>query len=141
MFLLDINVWLALAFGTHAHHASAKRWFDGLRVGERCFFCRLTQQGFLRLANNSHAFPQFAVSQDRAWLMYDALLGDSCVDFAPELLELEKHWRPLTQLSSHSPKVWADAYLAAFAIASDWELVTFDKGFHQYKGLRLTTLS
>ena len=51
MFLPDINLWLALAFKSHFHHASANRWFDGSRSGSFCF-CRLTQQGFLRLAFN-----------------------------------------------------------------------------------------
>jgi predicted nucleic acid-binding protein len=67
--------------------------------------------------------------------MYDALLGDSCVDFAPEPLEVEKHWRPLTQLPSHSPKVWADAYLAAFAMTLDIEMLMSDEGFTRYKDL------
>lgn len=29
MFLPDINLWLALAFESHFHHASAKRWIAG----------------------------------------------------------------------------------------------------------------
>ena len=52
MFLLpDINVWLALAFGSHTHHSFAKNWFDCV-PGGNCFFCRMTKQGFLRLATN-----------------------------------------------------------------------------------------
>ena len=50
--LPDINVWLALTFDSHIHHAAAKAWFDPLS-DEVCYFCRLTQQGFLRLATNS----------------------------------------------------------------------------------------
>ena len=51
MYLLDVNVWLALAFDTHVHHTVAKNWFDGLPTG-RFVFCRMTQQGFLRLATD-----------------------------------------------------------------------------------------
>jgi predicted nucleic acid-binding protein len=54
MFLPDINLWLALAFESHVHHAAAKGWFEGL-TSERCSFCRLTQQGFLRLVTNPKA--------------------------------------------------------------------------------------
>jgi len=36
---------------------------------------------------------------------------------------------------------WADAYLAAFAKTANLELITFDKGFAQFAGLRLTILS
>jgi predicted nucleic acid-binding protein len=36
--------------------------------------------------------------------------------------------------------LWQDAYLAAFARAAKLHLVTFDGGFRQYEGLRLTLL-
>jgi len=49
MYLPDINVWLALAFASHKHHPAAAAWFQGVQSGESAF-CRLTQQGFLRLA-------------------------------------------------------------------------------------------
>ena len=40
-----------------------------------------------------------------------------------------------------SPKVWNDAYLAAFARSVDFEVVTFDQGFAHYANLRRTILS
>jgi predicted nucleic acid-binding protein len=53
--LPDVNVWLALAFDEHEHHSAAEDWFED--VGEAaCSFCRLSQQGFLRLATNPKAF-------------------------------------------------------------------------------------
>ena len=56
MQLPDINVWLALAFDSHIHHPDAKKWFDGLADDAICYFCRLTQLGFLRLATNPKVF-------------------------------------------------------------------------------------
>ena len=50
MHLLDINVWLALAFEVHAHHRRAKKWFQGAGP-DSCAFCWLTQQGFLKIFN------------------------------------------------------------------------------------------
>jgi hypothetical protein len=44
MFLLDVNVWIALAFATHVHHPAANVWFDSVSGG-LFFFCRTTQQG------------------------------------------------------------------------------------------------
>ncbi len=32
MFLLDVNVWIALAFATHVHHTAAKVWFESART-------------------------------------------------------------------------------------------------------------
>jgi toxin-antitoxin system PIN domain toxin len=126
MFLPDINLWLALAFQSHVHHAVAKDWFEGL-TSERCSFCRLTQQGFLRLATNPKAFGTEAVTLAEAWLMYDALLGDPRVSFADEPHGVETLWRGYTQHQSFSPNLWSDAYLAAFARAADYELITFNK--------------
>jgi uncharacterized protein len=59
--LPDTNVWLALAFDGHVHHPSAKAWFDALTT-DVCFFCRVTQQGFLRLASNPSVFKQDALT-------------------------------------------------------------------------------
>jgi uncharacterized protein len=135
MHLPNINVWLALTFGSHVHHAIAKAWFDGLPSEAVCFFCRLTQMGFLRLATNPRVFGNQAVTLHDAWLKYDIFLGDPRVSFAEELPNLEKHWRGFTQVQRFSPHVWNDAYLAGFAIASNLELVSFDKGFLQYANL------
>jgi predicted nucleic acid-binding protein len=42
--------------------------------------------------------------------------------------------------SDFAPKLWSDAYLAAFAIAGGYQLVTFDRGFKQYANLTATLL-
>jgi len=141
MYLPDINVWLALAFLTHVHHRSARSWFATLPENCRCFFCRFTQHGFLRLANNSSAFPQIAVGQVEAWKLYDTFVSNPRIDLAFEPPLLETLWRQYTQLPQFSPQRWSDAYLAAFAQAADFEVVTFDKGFAQYTDLRHTILS
>ena len=139
MYLPDINVWIALAFEAHSHHAIAKAWFDGL-VDEPCYFCRLTQQGFLRLATNHRAVGAAAVTMDGAWQLYDAFSGERCVEFAVEPPGLEAHWRDLTSKQTLSPKIWNDAYLAAFAMSANCELVSCDRGFRQFDKLKATIL-
>ena len=66
MFLPDINLWLALVFESHFHHGASKAWFNRL-PNDTCFFCRLTQQGFLRLATNPRVLHEDAVSLTEAW--------------------------------------------------------------------------
>jgi toxin-antitoxin system PIN domain toxin len=139
MLLPDVNVWLALTFDSHIHHPAAKTWFDGLS-DEVCYFCRLTQQGFLRLATNPSALGKHAVTLPGAWQKYDLFLSDPRVNFADEPAGIENHWRSFTQNQSFSTHVWNDAYLAAFALAGQLELVTFDKGFAQYKTVTCTIL-
>lgn len=75
IWLPDVNLWLALAFDGHVHHVSAKRWFDGLTAG-RCCFCRLTQQGFLRLATNPRFFRSNALTLADVWQTVDTLQAD-----------------------------------------------------------------
>jgi predicted nucleic acid-binding protein len=91
---------------------------------KQLFFCRLTQPGFLRLANT-----------------YDTTLSDSRVAFAAEPAGLEITWRRLTRGRPFTPKLWNGAYLAAFAEAEAFEVVTFDRAFTQYKGVACNVLS
>ena len=93
MHLPDINVWLALTFDSHLHHPAAKTWFDALGNDALCFFCRLTQQGFLRLATNPSVFGKDAVTLPDAWQKYAVFLSDPRVAFAGEPAGLETQWR------------------------------------------------
>jgi toxin-antitoxin system PIN domain toxin len=133
MVLPDVNVWLALAFKSHFHHAAANTWYEG--SSDTCCFCRWTQHGFLRVATNRVVFKEEAVSLKQAWQLYDSILSDPRVFFAKEPQGIDGYWRTYTQRRSFSPSVWSDAYLAAFARAASFELVTFDKAFAQYKRL------
>ena len=140
IFLPDVNLWLALAFESHVHHAAAKAWFDNL-TSDGCAFCRMTQQGFLRLATNPKAFGEEAVTLAEAWQLYDAFMADPRVSFVQEPGGIEPLWRDYTQRRTFSPKVWNDAYLAAFARAAQYELSTFDHGFAEFKDLKCMLLS
>ena len=140
MHLPDVNFWLALVFESHAHHLAAKTWMLTAPI-QSCCFCRLTQMGFLRLTTNRKIFPSDALTMRDAWQVYDTLLSDHRIIFADEPNGLETQWRSMTQSRLFSPKVWNDAYLAAFAVTADFEMVTFDNGFSQYKNLRQTILS
>ena len=138
--LPDVNIWLALSFSAHPHHLPAVEWFDDVRPAS-CAFCRMTQQGYLRLSSNPRVFGKDALRLSDAWKAYDVLLCDERVRFANEPAEVEASWRGLTARDEFSAKIWNDAYLAAFSLRGALKLVTFDKGFRQYPGLRLELLS
>ena len=114
-FLLDVNVWIALAFDMHTHHTAAASWFKS-QGKIQCGFCRTTQQGFLRVATNRKAMLNEAMSLPQAWQTYDIMLQDPRISFFEEPFNLESHWRALTEDYRTSPKIWTDAYLAAFAV-------------------------
>jgi len=137
--LPDINIWLALSFSGHPHHAAALKWFDSMPA-DSCVFCRMTQQGYLRLASNPRVFGVDALSLPRAWKAYDSLLSDERVGFMAEPVGVEPRWRTYTAGESYSVKIWNDAYLAAFSREAGLHLVTFDRGFRRHSGLRLKLL-
>src|SRR5256885_11547191 len=96
--LADANIWLALAFSDHLHHARAKAWFD-VQADSTCAFCRITQMALLRHLTNSKIMGTFVQNQQEAWRRYDALINDPRVVFLSERFELEKAYRRLTQSS------------------------------------------
>jgi toxin-antitoxin system PIN domain toxin len=88
MYLPDINFWLAAAFASHAHHDAASEWFQHVPMRE-CAFCRMTQQGFLRLATTPKVLTVKALTLIQAWRLYDDLFRDPRVVFSEEPGNLE----------------------------------------------------
>jgi toxin-antitoxin system PIN domain toxin len=125
----DINVWVALTHAGHVHHDVASDWYASLASDARFHFCRFTQLGFLRLLTAEIVMGDDVMKQPEAWAVYDRWLEDDRVAFLEEPPGLDRRFRALTRLKSASPKVWADAYLAAFAGQSQLTLVTFDRAF------------
>lgn len=143
--LFDSNVWLALTFSGHPHHALAKDIFAEASAGNPACFCRATQQSFLRLATTPailHAYGAEGFTNQDAAKLITTLTGLSVVSTLEEPSGLESRWLELAGIPSASPKVWMDAYLAAFSILHDAEFVTLDRDFRNFEkgGLRLRML-
>ena len=143
MLLADSNVWLALALSKHLFHPSARAWFAGQKPPETVLFCRSTQQSFLRLLTTSAVFAPYGIpplSNKAAWSAYEGFRADKRIAWAEEPRGLEPHWKKLAAGAKPSPKLWMDAYLAAFALAGGYQIVTTDKAFKQFKRLDLIVL-
>jgi len=142
--LCDSNVWLALALSTHFHHRAVRDWFEAVSDPGAVLFCRATQQTFLRLLTNAvvlSAYGNPPLTNRQAWDAYQALLADDRVAFrGEEPTGLEALWRRFAVRGAASPKLWMDAYLAAFALAGGYRMVTTDVAFEQFAGLDLGLL-
>ena len=123
----DINVWIALTYQGHVHHARAAAWFSRIPADSRLFFCRFTQLGFLRLLTAEAVMADEIMNQPQAWQTYDRWLQDDRVALLDEPPGLERIFRSLSRLRRPATKDWADSYLCAFASASQLTLVTFDR--------------
>jgi len=142
--LCDNNVWLALALSGHHHHRPARAWLRTVQTPATVCFCRATQQAFLRLLTNASVLRPYGnppLTNRQAWRAYGDLLTDDRIVFhADEPAGLEARWQRLALRDTASPKLWMDAYLAAFATAGGYELVTTDGAFRQFAGLSLTLI-
>lgn len=123
----DINVWVALTHGGHVHHQTAHDWFESLDDLATLSFCRFTQLGLLRLLTADAVMGDEVLTQPVAWAVYDRWMRDDRVRFVDEPSGVEQALRARTRQRQASPKVWADAYLLAFAERSQCSLVTFDR--------------
>lgn len=142
----DVNFWLALIFARHPHHAAAVRWWSARGASADMVFCRVTQSAFLRISTGRAFLTALALverTNEEAWQTYELIRRDGRVSFAEEPADIETVWKRLSCRNTRSPNLWTDAYLAAFAIAAGYRLVTFDRGFRQYKadGLELELLA
>jgi toxin-antitoxin system PIN domain toxin len=123
---LDANVWLALLWSRHIHSQRAQKWFEGASE-EQFFFCRFTQLTIFRLVTTEKIMGKDTRTMAEAWGLWDKVWADSRISFLAEPENLEREFRSRSRLSSASPKVWADAYLLAFASVSGLKLITFDR--------------
>lgn len=144
MNLCDGNVWLALALSGHVHQYVAAEWLEGVAGPESILFCRATQQTLLRLLTNRAVLAPYGnppLTNSEAWAVYEALLADDRIAMrTEEPTALEARWRKLAVRDTASPKLWMDAYLAAFASAAGCRMVTTDAAFKQFTGLDLLVL-
>ena len=144
MVLCDSNIWLALALSKHVHHIAAREWLEEVEEPASIFFCRPTQQAFLRLLTNASVLGPYGnppLTNREAWSAYEAFLSDDRIAFQPnEPVGLEPLWKELAARGTASPKLWMDAYLAAFALAGRYSMVTTDVAFRQFRGLDLLIL-
>lgn len=107
-----MNVWLALASEEHTQRSAALAWWrpnDGPIV-----FCRVTQMGLLRPLTSAVMNGRPLPMKD-AWKTYDGFFSDERVELLAEPTAIERAFRGLSSSAHASPKLWADAYLTAFA--------------------------
>jgi len=136
--LPDVNVWLALIDKRHIHHATAARYWADTAVRSRAF-CRITANGFLRLSTHPRALAR-PLSPHEAWIMYRQFLSLPIICWQPEPAGLEDRYCALTCAPGFSQRLWTDAYLAAFAQAGHFRLVSFDGDFKRFADLNFLHL-
>ena len=145
-YFLDTSVWVGWYFPTHPHHALSAALLEARSASAPAWLCRATEQSWLRLATTAavcraYSSPLLTNAQASAALAtWRARPHVRCLDTEPK--GTREMWLELAAINSASPKVWMDAYLAAFAIRADLRLATLDADFQRFKaaGLQLHLL-
>ena len=139
--IADANVLLPLLTEGHAHRVPATAWWDTCDDGD-VGLCLPVRMALLRLLTNSRVMGSSILRPDQAWDVLDQLIDDPrivVIDQAPQTHA--QHWRANVEKRETCPDLWADAWLAALAQATDSEMTTFDRDFRSFPRLKLRLLS
>lgn len=119
-------------------------WLQTVGEPASLLLCRATQQSLLRLLTNASVLAPYGnppLTNREAWAVCEALLADDRIVLqAQEPAGLEPLWKDFATRGTASPKLWMDAYLAAFAAVGPYRMVTTDAAFRQFPGLDLLLL-
>lgn len=136
----DVNVLIYAINTQSAHHAVAKQWFEeAYNTGQPVAYAWVALLGFIRLST-------------RRGILEAPLPADVCLGVVDKLLNhpsamllhpTDRHAGILGRLllgAGTAGNLTTDAHLAALAIEHNAELVTFDRDFERFSGLRVTVL-
>ncbi len=136
MKIVDLNVLIYAVNRDAIHHRAVRHfWQKALNDEEPIGLPWAVLLGFLRLSTSSAVFPRpldadSALRKVDAWLSLPSVRGVS---------EREGHWEILRALladSGMAGNLTTDAHLAALAISHGAVLVSCDRDFARFKGLR-----
>jgi toxin-antitoxin system PIN domain toxin len=136
MMLPDVNI-LIYAFRQAApNHAAFRRWLEELVSSESAFrLADVVLSGFLRIATHPRVFDPPAPLEDALEFVEALRSQPNCVLIVPG----PRHWGTFSRLCRESGargNLIPDAFLAALAIESGSELISTDRDFARFPGLR-----
>lgn len=138
MLVPDVNVLLAALRPDHPHHAPARAFLADARAGSRPIgIADIVVSSVLRLATTDRVFRQPSTTAQVLDFL-DVLLDPPAVLISAG----GSHWATFSELCRSGGlrgNDVPDAHLAALATAQGGEIVTFDRGFGRYDGLRWRT--
>jgi hypothetical protein len=123
MFLLDVNVLIALCDESHEFCSDARKWFVRHRASGWAT-CPLTENGMVRIMNHS-AYGNGTTTPDIARSLLQILMQDPHHVFIPDDISIcdVNHFSDLNTITS---KIVTDLYLIRLARHHRMRLATFD---------------
>lgn len=139
MKLVDVNVLVAVFRGENPHHDVARRWLErALLNSTQIGLTPAVVSGFVRVVTNTRIHPD-ATPLELALRQMDELFEQpGVVDALPG----PRHWVILADVCRQADargNLVSDAVIAAVAIEQGATVVTFDRDFARFPGLRWET--
>ena len=137
MNILDVNVVVALFRSDDPRHEGITEWFAESRGrGESFTVPDLVWVGFVRVVTNKRIMPVPATFEE-AWDFVVALRSQGhYLAFAPHPMTLNE-FADLSMNAQASGNLLTDAYIAASAARIGGTVVTFDRDFRKFDGIRV----
>jgi toxin-antitoxin system PIN domain toxin len=127
--LLDLNIFVALAWPAHEHHAAAREWFLN-RSRLKWASCPITQLGFVRLLSNP-AFSPDALSVRQALELLMKNVNQPSHEFWPDTISASRALKAFADATAGHQQI-TDAYLLSLAVSHRARLATFDRGLAEF---------
>ena len=139
--LVDVNVLVALLHARHMHSARAVEWLAFQDKPRAVAVCRVAQMGALRILTHAAVMKEDVKSAAEFWRGWASLMEDDRFAQVDEPPGLEPAWRAVTARMRRGEVAGTDAYLAAFAVAGRYRLVSFDRGMKRFVGVEAEILT
>ena len=136
MILPDVNVLIYAHRRDARHHRAYRDWLEGILNGDVAYAVSdVVLSGFVRVATHPRVMtPPSTIDQA---LTFTARLLDQphCVMVRPGARHWEIFGRLCREIGARGNQV-SDAFLAALALEAGCEIITNDRDFARFKGLR-----
>lgn len=136
MLLIDANVLLYAANQRAREHEVARAWLiEVLSRGEPVGFAWMVLLAFLRVATHPAVFPRPLAAEQAAAAVESWIGSPQAVVVDPSRRHLPL-LRGLLARSGTAGNLVSDAHLAALALEHDATVITFDRDFGRFEGVR-----
>jgi len=139
-YIADANVLLPILSSDHPHHRAALAWWEECDDGD-VGLCLPVRMAILRLLSNRRVMGSSVQRPEAAWAAMEALAAEPRAVVIDEIPASHAAcWRENVAGREPTPDLWTDAWVAALARSLGCEMVTFDRGFRSFKGVKLRLL-